>query len=177
MTAPELLRAQLAEVAARRAARDAAVAELKAKREQFDRDYAEIIDEAARTGMMLAESENSARALIVAIYQSDPQKNKQIADGAAVKVTKVYTYDAGKALAWARETKMALIPESVDRKALERIAKATPLPFVTITEEPSATLASDLSQYLDVAPVQALAELRVSEIAEVSETDKAEIPF
>lgn len=63
------------------------------------------------------------------------------------------SYDDTAALAWARETKMALVPESLDRKNFEKIAKATPLPFVTYRQEPRVTLATQLNAALLVEPV------------------------
>lgn len=166
MTPTDLLRQQLAEVAERRAKAETMASLLKAMRDEFDADNAEVIAEAARAKAALAESDANARALVVAMYQSDPQKNKKPAEGVTVRVTKVYTYDPVTALDWAREKKLALIPESLDEKAFLEIAKATPLPFVTITEEPSATLASDLSQYLAPAPSDAT-DLTPNEIAEI----------
>lgn len=38
---------------------------------------------------------------------------------------------------------------TLDEKAFEAIAKATPLPFVTRTEEATATIATDLSKALE----------------------------
>jgi len=161
---PDLLRQQLAEVAERRAKAETCASLVKVLREDFEAEHADVIAEAARAKAALAESEANARALIVAIYETSGDKKP--AEGASVRLTTKLTYTDEDALAWCRETKMALIPESVDRKALERIAKVTPLPFVTITEEPSATLASDLSQYLAPAPSDA-ADLTPNEIAEI----------
>lgn len=161
---PDLLRQQLAEVARLRAVADNANAWLKAKREEFEASISTEVQSVNVARAALAESESNARALIVAIYETSGDKKP--AEGASVRLTTKLTYTDEDALAWAREKKMALIPESVDRKALEKIAKVTPLPFVTITEEPSATLASDLSQYL--APVEVPVETPV---------ESAEAPF
>jgi hypothetical protein len=43
---------------------------------------------------------------------------------------------------------MCLIPESVDTKALLKIATVTPLPFVAHTTMPAAQIATDLARVL-----------------------------
>lgn len=61
----------------------------------------------------------------------------------------VLSYDEGMAFAWAKEHGMCL---TLDKKAFEVLTKATgaaTLPFVTITEELKARVASDLSSLLE----------------------------
>lgn len=146
MTANAMLAEQMREVATRRQARDDARGRVSALRAQFESDIASLVEAAQIAAQACSESEEAARALTVALYEATG--NKAPADGAAIRLTTKLAYDDADALAWAKQTGMALVPESVDRKALEKIAKASPLPFVTITQEPSATLASDLSAYL-----------------------------
>lgn len=150
MTPNAMLAEQLREVATRRQARDEAQARVKALRAQFEADIASLVEAAQSAAQACAESEEAARALTVALYEATG--NKAPAEGAAIRLTTKLAYDDADALAWAKQTGMALVPETIDRKALEKIAKASPLPFVTITQEPSATLASDLSAYLAPAP-------------------------
>ena len=146
MTPNAMLAEQLREVATRRQSRDEAQARVKALRAQFEADIEPLVEAAQVAAQACAESEEAARALTVALYEATG--NKAPAEGAAIRLTTKLAYDDADALAWAKQTGMALIPESVDRKALEKIAKASPLPFVTVTQEPSATLASDLTAYL-----------------------------
>ena len=146
MSSTDILKQQIAEVAQRRAERDALAAELKDARAAFE---ATLGDKAARLKGLaeaVAMSEDAARKLAEAIYATTQEKKP--CDGVQVKVGTVYEYDPKQAFAWAQETKMALIPESLDVKAFEKIAKATPLPFVTEREEGKAQLATDLSAYL-----------------------------
>lgn len=154
MTPNAMLTEQMREVATRRQTRDEAQARVKALRAQFEADIASLVEAAQLAAQACAESEEAARALTVALYQTTGDKAP--AEGAAIRLTTKLAYDDADALAWAKQTGMALIPESLDRKALEKIAKASQLPFVTITQEPSATLASDLTQYL--APTTAREE-------------------
>jgi hypothetical protein len=97
-----------------------------------------------RDGKGLIEAlERDARALALALYAVTGEKS--VAPGVEIKVGKEYVYGPADALAWARETKMCLLPESLDEKAFKKIAAATPLPFVTIREEPKAFLATQLN--------------------------------
>lgn len=66
-------------------------------------------------------------------------------DGCEVKLFTKLDYPKDKAFEWAKESGLAL---TLDAKAFEKIAAATPLPFVTETKEPRVTIASDLSAFV-----------------------------
>jgi len=51
-------------------------------------------------------------------------------------------YDPKEALKWAMEHQIAL---SLDKSSFDKFAKATPLDFVTIREEPRAQIAQNLT--------------------------------
>jgi len=53
-------------------------------------------------------------------------------------------YDDREAMSWALEHKLAL---KLDTSAFEKIAKTSNLMFVTILEEPSATIATELKRW------------------------------
>lgn len=72
------------------------------------------------------------------------------AAGVEVKRLKSHTIDEGPALEWAIAHRLAL---ALDRKAIEKIAQATPLPFVTVHEVPKAFIATDLAKALGLAEV------------------------
>lgn len=146
MSTIDILRAQVREVAQRRADRDALAAQLRDVRAAFELSLGDLPARLKGATEAVAMSEDAARKLGEAIYATTGEKKPT--DGVAIKETNVYSYDAAQALAWARETHMALVPESLDVKAFEKIAKATPLPFVTHSIEGKAQLASDLSAYL-----------------------------
>lgn len=150
----DMLRAQLREVAERRAVRDDIEAAVKAAREAFEASIAQQVQELAQAKADAAASEDAARALIVAIYQTT--QNKKPADGAGVQVRTTLEYDAAEALAAAKRMGVAVIPESLNVKLFETLAKQAPeaFPFVRVVEEPVATLGTDLSAYLAApAPV------------------------
>lgn len=146
MSSNTILAEQVREVAQLRAEKEQLAARIKDAREAFE---ATILDQTTRLKTVseaLSMAEAHAKALAVAIYSTTGETKP--ADGVTIKRMTRLEYDEAEALAWAKQTGMALIPETLDRKALEKIAKASPLPFVTVTEDPSATLASDLSAYV-----------------------------
>lgn len=146
MSTTDILRAQVREVAQRRADRDALAAQLRDVRAAFEATLGDLPARLKGASEAVAMSEDAARKLAEAIYATTQEKKP--CDGVQVKVGTVYEYDAAQAFAWAQQTQMALIPESLDVKAFEKIAKATPLPFVTAREEGRAQIATDLSAYL-----------------------------
>lgn len=162
----DLLRQQLAEVAERRANAETCASLVKTLRDDFEAEHAEVIAAAATAKAALADAEASARALIVAIYETTGSKAPAV--GASVRVSTKLEYDPAEAFAKAKAMGVAVIPESLDVKAWEKIVKASPatFPFVRVVEQPSATLASDLSAYLAPAPSDA-ADLTPNEIAEI----------
>jgi hypothetical protein len=136
---------------ARVAAADAGE-ELKKLRAAFDAANIALIEDVERKRTAAAEAEGEARTLVDAHYRAT--KEKTPVKGAEVKVFKVYGYDAERALTWARETKLCLVPESLDVKAFEKVASVTALPFVTVKEEPRVQIATKLNplDLVDPAP-------------------------
>lgn len=150
----DTLRAQLREVAERRAIRDDIATAVTAARAAFEASIAAQVQALAQAKADADASETAARALIVAIYEVTGDKKP--AEGAGVQVRTKLEYDEAQALAWAREHRMAIVPEKLDAPAFAKIAKASPdsFPFVRVVEEPIATLGGDLSAYLAApAPV------------------------
>jgi hypothetical protein len=72
----------------------------------------------------------------------DATGDRKAEPGAEVKLFDMPRYDDAEALEWAKGSGMCL---TLDKKAFEKVAKATALPFVTIEQEPRVSLASDLS--------------------------------
>ena len=83
------------------------------------------------------EAETALRALAVDIFRRTGQKT--VHPGVKIREEPQLTYDPKRALAWAMEHRMAL---TLDAKAFEKIAKAAHLPFVQVSVEPQATLAT-----------------------------------
>src|SRR5690606_14325188 len=121
----------------------ARVAEIRALvAEQYETEFASLKE--AEEKLTLADQ--MVRQVALAHYEVTKDTNPHAA--VTVAVSHVPQYDDAEALEWARKTGMALIPESLDKKALEKIAKATTLPFVKMVDKPSIRVASDLAAAL-----------------------------
>lgn len=127
--------------------RDVLKAELADRRAEFEASIADITETHKLASADAETCENELRALALAAYTSDPT-NKKPAPGVSVAMEKVISYDPLVALVWAQNTKLALLPERLDEKAFLAIARATDLPFVTLSERPSIKLATDLNAAL-----------------------------
>ena len=104
-----------------------------------------MLDEVAITAQFVSDYEAQLRALTLQAYAETG--NKTPAPGVAVREVTKLSYNLQEALDWAIEHKMAL---KLDTPAFERIAKASPLPLVTVSQEPQATIASDLNKCLEL---------------------------
>lgn len=86
------------------------------------------------------EAEVKLRELALQIFAET--RDKAVAPGVSVKIFEVLDYEPKEAFKWAMAHQIAL---SLDKKSFETFAKATPLEFVTIKEEPRAQIAQDLT--------------------------------
>ena len=153
LTAREQLQEQVQRVAeARRQLldRQRVIAEA---REAFDRAHAVAIAAVKESATLVDASEDALRGLTLAYYSATGEK-KPVA-GVEVKEKTSILYDRAEAFSWAQVSGLAVTPAALDVKAFEKIAKATPLPFVQTVTEPQAQIASDLDKVL--APTQAAA--------------------
>ena len=146
MTVHEQLAEQVQRVAQARLTHAILVEVLKAERVAFDARFAQEIEAVRVSAVAVTEAEASAKALGLAHFQMTGEKKPT--PGIEVKEKSTLDYDDADALAWAKETNMALVPETFDRKAFEKIAKATDLGFVNTIVEPQVQLASDLTPFL-----------------------------
>ena len=93
-------------------------------------------------GAAALQKEQEVRALTLKAYQETGDKKPVI--GAGIRVIREIRYLPAVALAWCKENFVAAL--TLDKKTFERYAleSATPPEFVTITEEPQATIAREL---------------------------------
>ena len=89
------------------------------------------------------KAEESLRQAALALYQSTGEQHP--GPGVEVKVGTKLVYDPSVALAWGWDHRLAL---TLDKKAFEKIAKASPLDFVGIEANPYVAIASDLGAVL-----------------------------
>ncbi len=133
----------LRESAAQRAER------LKAARAAFEQTLADEMQKLEAEKRAIEAEESAVRGMALVEYDGREDKtNKEISAGVSIAIESSISYDAGSALAWAKEKGMCLKPESLDVKAFEKIAKVTPLPFVECVETPTVRIAADLSKAL-----------------------------
>lgn len=128
--------------------------EIESKRAEFEQS---IADERTRCGLIkafIAEDEAIVKEMGLKAYRATDSKRPH----PAVEIKerrKASIPNLARAFAWAKEKMpLVILPESLDQKALMDFAlkSKTPVPFVEITKEPNAQIATDLSQYLEAAP-------------------------
>ena len=93
----------------------------------------------AKTACQIAE--DALRFLALQSYAKTGEKS--VAPGIGIRLMTRLAYEDKEAMSWAMEHKLAL---KLDFSAFEKIAKTSDLPFVSITEEPSATIATVLNK-------------------------------
>lgn len=136
---------QTRRVAAARAQVTALEEELGDARRAFEEGHAALIAAVQTAQAACAADEQALRELTLQRYQETGDQHP--APGLGIRLVKAVEYDAGQALAWAKQSGLAL---QLDRKAFEKIAIATPVPGATVVERPQATIAADLERALAV---------------------------
>jgi hypothetical protein len=151
MVATELL-VRVAELRDLRKASADALAALAAKRAEFQRDNIALVEAAQLSEQAVDAAETALKAVAAARLADDP--TSPLCPGLKVKSFATLAYDAATAFEWAKSAKLALIPEQLDKKSFEKIAKATPLPFVTYGSETRVEIVSDLDKALAGEPAE-----------------------
>ena len=124
---------------------------LDEKHRVFEENNADLLTRKKELGELLHTSEAQLRAAAEATYRETGEKAP--APGVKIQIRTGLQYSEPEAFAWAKQAGIAVLPEKLDVKAFEKIAKATPLPFVQAVETPAATIATDLDAALAVAEV------------------------
>ena len=109
--------------------------------QQWEADNAIILDDESNARLACQEAETELRELAIQIYADTGSKD--VAPGIGIRVMTKLGYDGKVAMEWAMEHKLAL---KLDSSAFEKIAKTSNLTFVTVTEEPLATIATALAK-------------------------------
>lgn len=117
---------------------------LRILRAGWESEHAHDITQQRDSAAELEAANSALREAVLTAYRADPTTRKPVV-GAEVVLSTKYAYDGAQALAWARESGVAL---KLDAKLFEKVAKDAALPFVTITQEPTVRVASDLSAAL-----------------------------
>ena len=120
--------------------------------EEWNKANQELFDTLTQSGADVAVAEQELRDMtLLAFFQTG---DKAPVKGVGIREMTKLEYDVGVAYSWALEHKMAM---KLDVSAFEKVAKASPLDFVKVYQEPIATIATDLSGIVakteDVIPV------------------------
>lgn len=98
-----------------------------------------LIDSETNAKTACQEAEVKLRELALETYAETGDKT--VAPGVGIRVMSRLGYNNKEAFEWAIKHELAL---KLDSSAFEKIAKTSDLAFVTITEEPTATIATEL---------------------------------
>jgi hypothetical protein len=111
--------------------------------DDFIAKHTEFFGDVATSTTVVSEAEDKLRELTLKAYSETGNKAPEI--GVGIRVVTILKYRKQEALTWAMEHKMAL---KLDTSGFEKTVKANPLtfPFVTITDEPTATIATELAK-------------------------------
>jgi hypothetical protein len=143
---PPSLADRLRQLAQARARFTSANDVLQQRREELELELAGSVAEASVYRKQVEELEAEVRAAAEDHFKATGEK-RPVA-GIEVKEFTVVSYDAAKALEWARGAGVAL---SLNKGEFEKIAKTGSLPFVTISTEPRCTIAQKLTIEVDDA--------------------------
>jgi len=105
-------------------------------------EFAQPLFDAEKTAKETCqEAEGKLREMAIETYLKT--LDKAVAPGVSIRMMTKLSYDAKVALNWAMHHELAL---KLDATAFEKIAKTSNMSFVTISEEPTATIATELSK-------------------------------
>jgi len=137
----EQLKEQIKVVAEARRKSQEMAGKKKALYDEFQATHCEFFGDVATAATVTSEVEDKLGELTLQVYAQTG--NKAPAPRVGIRVKTVLGYLASEAMDWAMEHRLAL---KLDSSAFEKIAKTSSLPFVTISEEPQATIATQLEE-------------------------------
>lgn len=144
MTTKEELTEQVKAVAEARDNNERLQAEKADHYERWKRDNAPLLKIAEDAAAEAQEAESKLREMTLEVYAETGDKAP--VPGVGVREMERLVYPEGLAFEWATAKGLAL---TLDKKAFEKIARATHIPFVTKQPEATATIATDLQKVLD----------------------------
>ena len=125
-------------------ARKVAEVEAQAKKiayEQWEEDHSIMLGMVAESKQAVTDAEALLRELTLKAYKETGDKHP--AKGVDIREVTTYSYNEDEALKWAIEHKMAL---KLDKDKFKNHVKADPPNFVTVSQEPQATISSNLEE-------------------------------
>jgi hypothetical protein len=122
---------------------------LDKKKAEFEDTNSQLITTISDCKTFIVDTTDSIRKAAVAEFEASDKSNKKMYPGVTIQATKVFNYDPEKAMAWARDHKLCIIPESLDVKAFEAQCKSkNPPECVTIDDAYKTVIDTDLSKVL-----------------------------
>jgi hypothetical protein len=141
--------AQVRHIADLRRRRDEVSNKINEARRAFLESIKHLTDEANQLGSDCASAEAVLKASSLAHYEQT--KATRPTDGVQVKIYTRLEYDPEMADRWTRERGLARIPERMDVRAFEKIARATPIEFVVEKREARVTISTNLDKFISAA--------------------------
>lgn len=118
-------------------------AEIKQHRDACEDSLAELLAARGALEIGIKVSEAELKTQRVAEYDG---ADKAMHFGIGIREDTILHYDKGMAFDWAVAHNMAL---QLDAKTFVKIAKTIGIDFVNVTKVPKATIATDLSKYVE----------------------------
>lgn len=161
---PEHIAAAVRKLAEKRREAMAANEAMASRERQFQEQHAAAIKLRGEANTAVKAADQELRELLVAHYNATKKASpegvgdKSPLPGVGVKVGTSYEFDEAKAIAFAQEKQMCLLPVSLDRKGFLELCKVDSLrpDFVKVIEVPGPAIATDLTAALEAiaaAPV------------------------
>jgi len=135
----EILKEQIKVVATARQRTLAFKNQRDALLEEWNKTHQVLFDALTQSSADVAIEEAKLRELTLLAYAETG--NRAPVPGVSVKIFQMLDYDPKEALKWAISHRLAL---KLDVPAFEKIAKVEDIPFVIITTEPRAQIATNL---------------------------------
>lgn len=120
---------------------------IETARRAFESTLAADLEQLRADTDALEAEESTVRAMALVAFETEGAKKP--APGVDVVIAKEYDIDHEAGLTWAKATRMFLLPEQLDTKAVKKVAAVQPLPFVEVRERPAVRIASDLLAAFD----------------------------
>ena len=115
---------------------------LDAHRAEWEATWAELIDSIEDAKNDVAHLESEIRAAGLAHYAANPD-SKKLPYGLGIREVTGLEYDPAAALGWAMDKRMCL---KLDTSAFEKVAKVTPVEFVTTVTTATVTIPTDAAK-------------------------------
>lgn len=141
------LDAAVTELANARALEESVKAHYSARLDAWKRDNADLLVDLDNAREAVAEAERAVRTATLDAYAQTGSKKPHPAVG--VQITKVISYDGENARVWAMTASPVLL--KLDAAAFDKAVRAglVPADIAQVEEVPQATIASDLSAWLE----------------------------